>query len=45
MELYGLDCVDVVVSYTIHFLFVTKKCKYSNITYIPHLQLPTDPDR
>lgn len=43
MELYGLDCVDLVVSYTIQFLFVAKKCKFSEnkttkkkkITYIP----------
>lgn len=44
MELYGLDCVDLVVSYTIQFLFITKKCKFSEkkkkITYIPPLQLP-----
>lgn len=44
MELYGLDCVDLVVSYTIQFLFVAKKCKFSEkrtnkkkITYIPPL--------
>lgn len=36
MELYGLDCVDLVVSYTIQFLFVAKKCKFSKITYTPH---------
>lgn len=29
MELYGLDCVDLVVSYTIQFLFIAKKCKFS----------------
>lgn len=45
MELYGLDCVDLVVSYTIQFIFVTKKCKFSKITYVPPLQLPTDTDR
>lgn len=29
MELYGLDCVDLVVSYTIQFIFIAKKCKFS----------------
>lgn len=29
MELYGLDCVDLVVSYTILFLVIAKKCKFS----------------
>lgn len=43
MELYGLDSVDLVVSYTIQFIFITKKCKFSKITNI-HLQLPTDID-
>lgn len=36
MELYGLDCVDLVVSYTIQFLFIAKKCKFSkNHLYSP----------
>lgn len=36
MELYGLDCVDLVVSYTIQFLFIAKKCKFSkNHQYSP----------
>lgn len=41
MELYGLNCVDLVVSYTIQFIFITKKCKFSKkkggggIIYIP----------
>lgn len=30
MELYGLNCVDLVVSYTIQFIFISKKCKFSN---------------
>lgn len=38
MELYGLDCVDLVVSYTIQFLFIAKKCKFSK----NHLK-PPDP--
>lgn len=29
MELYGLNCVDLVVSYTIQFIFISKKCKFS----------------
>lgn len=45
MELYGLDCVDLVVSYTIQFLFIAKKCKFSkNHQQIPPLQLLTDMD-
>lgn len=45
MELYGLDCVDLVVSYTIQFIFIAKKCKFSkNHWYSPPLQLPTDMD-
>lgn len=28
MELHGLDCVDLVVSYTTIFLSVAKKCKF-----------------
>lgn len=37
MELYGLDCVDLVVSYTIQYIFIAKKCKFSQkeITNIP----------
>lgn len=36
MELYGLDCVDLVVSYTIQFIFIAKKCKFSkNHLYPP----------
>lgn len=46
MELYGLDFVDLVVSYTIQFLFIAKKCKFSKkVTYPPPpLQLLTDMD-
>lgn len=48
MELYGLNCVDLVVSYTIQFIFISKKCKFSkkrgkNHLYSP-LKLPTDTD-
>lgn len=40
MELYGLDCVDLVVSYTIQFLFIAKKCKFSKNHLFPLLPLP-----
>ena len=38
MELNGLDCVNLVVSYTILFLFITKKVQIlwrTNITKTP----------
>lgn len=38
MELYGLDCVDLVVSYTIQFIFIAKKCKFSKKTNPPSFQ-------
>lgn len=37
MELYGLDCVDLVVSYTIQFIFIAKKCKFSKNHLYPPL--------
>lgn len=52
MELYGLNCVDLVVSYTIQFIFISKKCKFSTKkkkkrgekTFISPLKLSTDTD-
>lgn len=43
MELNGLNCVDLVVSYTIQFFFIAKKCKFSKNKKKITLHTPSPP--